>query len=228
MSNQYGPRITTDGLVLCLDASNSKSYPGSGTVWSDLSGNNNNGTLINGPVYSSENTKSILFDGLNDGVNLGNPALLDLNSNFTICSWSKATAFGGGSLGRIVARGTINTGGYAFYVDSSNSSIVFQIGRTSGGSTISVANTIVLNSWMFLAVTFSSTTTTIYKNNMIINQTSTNPATSVATNFVIGNRDPGYDRGFSGNIAIIQFYNQVLSSGAILQNYNATKGRFGL
>ena len=230
MSYQNGPRIVTRGLVLCLDASNSKSYSGTETTWNDLSGNNNHGTLLSGPAYSGSNNGSLVFDSINDAVNLGNPTQLDLNSGFSICAWIRPSSFGQGALGRIVARGTINTGGYAFYLDNStsNNAITFQIGRSSGGTLVSASNVISLNIWMFFAVTLSETTTTMYKNNTIINQTTTTPATSVATNFVIGNRDPGYDRGFGGSIAIVKFYNQVLSSSEILQNYNALKGRFGL
>jgi len=66
MSISYNPRIVTDGLVLCLDVGNTKSYPGSGTTWTDLSGNGNNGTLTNGPTYSSSNGGSLVFDGTND------------------------------------------------------------------------------------------------------------------------------------------------------------------
>jgi hypothetical protein len=51
MSLIHSPRIVTDGLVLCLDAGNPKSYTGSGTTWTDLSGNGNNGTLTNSPTY---------------------------------------------------------------------------------------------------------------------------------------------------------------------------------
>jgi hypothetical protein len=54
MAISYNPRIVTDGLVLALDAGNPKSYPGSGTTWTDLSGNGNNGTLVNGVGYNSE------------------------------------------------------------------------------------------------------------------------------------------------------------------------------
>ena len=66
MAISYNPRIVTDGLVLALDAGNPKSYPGSGTTWTDLSGNGNNGTLTNGPTYSSANGGSIVFDGVDD------------------------------------------------------------------------------------------------------------------------------------------------------------------
>lgn len=72
MALAHNPKIVTDGLVLCLDAANPKSYPGSGTVWSDLSGNGNNGTLVNGVGYNSNNGGYLTFDGSNDGGGSGN------------------------------------------------------------------------------------------------------------------------------------------------------------
>ena len=65
MTLQHSPRIITDGLVLCLDAANKLSYPGSGDVWTDLAGSNN-GALTNGPTFSSANGGNINFDGTND------------------------------------------------------------------------------------------------------------------------------------------------------------------
>lgn len=58
MAAHGGPNIVEDGLVLYLDAANKKSYPGSGTVWKDLSGNGNDGTLTNGPTFGSTNLGS--------------------------------------------------------------------------------------------------------------------------------------------------------------------------
>ena len=66
MATNYSPSIVTDGLVLCLDAANTKSYPGSGTTWTDISGRGNNGTLTNGPTFSSDDGGSIVVDGSND------------------------------------------------------------------------------------------------------------------------------------------------------------------
>ena len=63
-----GPEINESGLVLCLDAGNTKSYPGSGTAWTDLSGRGNTGTLVNGPTYSSVNGGSLSFNGSNQYV----------------------------------------------------------------------------------------------------------------------------------------------------------------
>ena len=62
MAYRNGPKIVTDGLVLCLDAAIGKSYPGSGTTWYDLSGNGNNVSLINGPVFNTNNKGSFVFD----------------------------------------------------------------------------------------------------------------------------------------------------------------------
>ena len=69
MSINYNPRIVTDGLVLLLDAGNTKSYPGTGTTWTDISRNGNNGTLTNGPTFDSANGGSLVFDGVDDYVN---------------------------------------------------------------------------------------------------------------------------------------------------------------
>ena len=66
----------TGGPVLCLDAGSRLSYPGSGTTWTDLSGNGNTGTLVNGPTYSSANSGAIVFDGVNDIVSIGDVATL--------------------------------------------------------------------------------------------------------------------------------------------------------
>ena len=68
MSVRYNTSIVTDGLVLCLDAGNRKSYVGTGVTWTDLSGRGNTGTLTNGPTYNSVNGGSIDLDGTNDYV----------------------------------------------------------------------------------------------------------------------------------------------------------------
>ncbi len=71
MSFVHSPKIVTDGLVLALDAGNTKSYTSGSTTWFDKSGNANNGTLTNGPTFSSANGGSIVFDGVDDRVEFG-------------------------------------------------------------------------------------------------------------------------------------------------------------
>jgi hypothetical protein len=67
MSNNYGPRIVTDGLVLCLDAADRNSYPGSGSTWYDLSGNNYNGT-ISGATFTTFNNNGVFYFYQNDSI----------------------------------------------------------------------------------------------------------------------------------------------------------------
>ena len=85
-----GP-IITSGLVLFLDAGNTSSYPGSGTTWTDLSGNGNNGTLTNGPTYTSSNGGAIVFDGINDFVNSGSS--ISLPGDISVFAWVYASSF---------------------------------------------------------------------------------------------------------------------------------------
>ena len=92
MGVTYNPKIVTDGLVLALDAANVKSYPGSGTTWTDMSGNGNNVTLTNGPTFSSDNGGSIVFDGVNDTATLSNPSTL---SNYTLSLWINIISYSG-------------------------------------------------------------------------------------------------------------------------------------
>ena len=85
----HSPRIITDGLVLCLDAASKRSYPGTGTTWTDLKGSNN-GTLTNGPTFNTGNGGSIVFDGANDYTNLGNilnDVFAGVDKKFSIMSW---------------------------------------------------------------------------------------------------------------------------------------------
>jgi hypothetical protein len=89
MATRYSPAIVTSGLVLCLDAANRKSYSGTGTTWSDLSGNNYNGTLTNGPTFNGANGGSIVFDSTDDFVNVGNIGTI---TSFTVLVWCYPTS----------------------------------------------------------------------------------------------------------------------------------------
>ena len=91
MASKSGPDIIEDGLVLCLDAASKRSYPGTGTVWTDLKGGNN-GTLTNGPTFDAGNGGSIVFDGSNDQVIGTNSELLSFgdgsnDSPFSLSCW---------------------------------------------------------------------------------------------------------------------------------------------
>lgn len=76
MAFSFSPRAVTNGLILSLDAANTRSYPGSGTVWTDLSRSGINGTLTNGPTFNTANGGNIVLDGTDDYVNCSNSSTI--------------------------------------------------------------------------------------------------------------------------------------------------------
>ena len=98
MAFNNGPKIITDGLVLCLDASDRNSYPGSGTTWYDVSSKNNDSSLANGPTYSSANGGSIVLDGTNDLVYAPSCNTLGSLQNQALEIWVKSPGLGSGKV----------------------------------------------------------------------------------------------------------------------------------
>ena len=227
MSYNNGPKIVTNGLVLCLDAGNNKSYPSSGTNWNDLSGNNNNGTLTNGPTFTGSFGGSIVFDGTNDYVSSFPTQISGVGSK-TVSAWIKINKTSRVGLAGI-RDGTSQTGW------------VFTVNRTTygnltyfhtGGSTLEVAAGIITNTWYNVCVTYNLTSTTaiLYLNGVQIGSSSTSFTAITPSSFkgVIGDEDSAFSTPFGGNIAQVSIYNRALSASEILQNFNATKARFSL
>ena len=224
-----GQKIVTNGLVLNHDAAQLRSYPTTGTVITDLSGNNNNGTLINGVGFNSGNGGSLVFDGLNDYVQTSiNP--ISNNSSFTIETWVKFTNFNNGIFKPIVDCGNIGSGLVGYTLSKNNSNNLY-IGINNGY--VSISNAIVNNTWCHIIATANKITNyemKIYVNGILGTQngsatisTLTNSQTSIRimSNYVSINY-------FQGNVSQTQIYNRALSAQEVLQNYNATKARFGL
>jgi hypothetical protein len=222
MGVSYNPKIVTNGLVLALDAGNTKSYPGSGTTWTDLSGNGNTGTLINGPVYNSANGGTIIFDGANDYVEGTN---ISLSNAFTISTWVRHTTLSSvqqryltliGEVGVIRYDGPNGAGQLHFYI------------KTSGTLKLNlrVNNSLQVNTWYYIVGTWDGTTSRLYKN-----------ASEIGTNVPGGTLDGGnltYNIGgigsetINGNIAQASIYNRALTAAEIQQNFNALRGRYGI
>jgi len=215
-----GPKIVTSGLVLALDAADKLSYPGTGTTWRDLSGNNNTGTLTNGPTFSAANMGSIVFDGTNDYVS-GNLTTL---SDWTISIWYYSNDITTNSVYYPVG-GTSSSNGLGFggnfNVNTQNRWYFFD-----GSNELSHANpNIVINKWYNLVVTKSSTSYNLYTNSLL--SLSTTGINLSLTQYNLGRRGDGLWY-VNGRIAGTLFYNRALSATEVLQNYNVTKYRFGL
>ena len=217
-----GPKIVTSGLVLTLDAADKLSYPGTGTTWRDLSGNNNTGTLTNGPTFNAANMGSIVYDGVDDTVTL---SLVSSNvNNVTTEVWFKAITLpgdrglflngNGGSSGYGLQFGACGTAGTTLYV-------------FFGGVSCNVVSysTLVTNTW-YQAV-YTRTTTPSTSNILYINGTSVSTNTSANPNSPSGATYVGHS-AYNGYISVVRHYNRTLNASEILQNFQATRARYGL
>ena len=234
MSTQYSPRIVTDGLIMALDAANTKSYPDAGVNWTDLAGNGINGVLTNGPYYDSANGGCIVFagsaDGGNDGILISNTALLSVDQH-TISCWNYSTNYAHlGFMFEKTTNGTVNTQYSLFYA---NATMIY---RTYGLSTVNLNTTTitagVINSqWNNIVATYDGTNKRIYVNGVLANTSGTLTGTVVqnttgAAYIGIYGNFGGYP--FNGKVSQTSVYDRALSFAEIKNNYNAMKGRYGL
>jgi hypothetical protein len=228
MAFNYSPKIVTDGLVLALDAANPNSYVSGSTSWRDISRGGNNGTLINGPTYSSTNGGSIVFDGTNDYV-LANltPLGLNVQGPYTFNCFLKYNTLSGGVRNPITLS---NTGSSSFQFGYINGNpIVWKY----GGTTITTFTPPPVGTLHYITCTVTTGSVNIYING-ILNATTNNPNLQTGNlNSLIcsgywasGVIDPS--SVFNGNIYNISLYNKILTPTEVLQNYNTTKTRFGL
>jgi hypothetical protein len=238
MSYSNGPRIVTDGLILYLDAANSKSYPGTGTLWNDLSGNNNTGTLTNGPTFSSANKGSIVFDGSDDVVN-GTIAGSIFAGNFTQSAW--VYKLNANQIWQGVFTNSSPQTNNTYLMTFGNGSVTApfnsvganQVGVAENGIFLDIGTHI--NKWLYIIMTKSSSTLNIYcyKDGSLLQNSGT--ITWNGGNFATTNNyqlarhwSAGGVIPLQGNISQVSIYNRALSPNEVSQNYNATKGRYSL
>ena len=220
------PQIIT-GTKLYLDAANKSSYPGTGTTWTDLSGNSNNGTLTNGPTFDSANEGSILFDGVNDVVTCGNAASLSFSTNITVLVWLKTShtsTFRG-----IVDKGRDNYGAWSLVIGETANKATFKCRIASTNRSVTAANNYSNNIWNQIAATFNGSTLSIYLNDKLDNSASFSGSIGTNSESVrVGSSSDGFAASVDGNISFVQIFDRALSAVEILQNYNALRTRYNL
>ena len=205
-----GPHIITDGLVLYLDAANTKSYQSGSATWLDKSGNNYNGTLTNGPTFSSTNGGSIVFDGTNDYVPL--TGTISLGNTFTIVSWVNPTALGSTyNVYGCVANGSDNWFGIGGSVVNLRGTEIADVNNFDVNGT----TTLTTGRWYQIAATVNISTATVYLNGMFEN--SAVKAFTIGSWNAAGSNDIGRRGGinqnfFNGAISTVQAYSRVLSA----------------
>jgi hypothetical protein len=216
MAAHAGPNIIEEGLVLCLDAGNERSYPGTGTTWYDLSGNGNNGTLVNGVTYNSQNGGVLQFDGVNDEISITGPNLV--STNYTVIGGSR---YSGSTRKRIISGGSNN----------------WLLGHWSGGSerhyavgwiTSSSGGANDLN-WRIYTGTGNISSDQYYF--WINDSIHTGPSTGGSqgpNGFRLGRYYGNTTEYSTGQISFLLAYNKILTNDEIKQTYAALRGRFGI
>jgi len=227
MSVAGGPDLIQDGLVLCLDAANTKSYPGSGTTWKDLSDNNNHVNLVNGPAFSAESQGCFIFDGTNDyGATNSAPTLNMGGKSFTADVWLAVTSFS--SAERMILEYNVwgNSGTYQL-TSYGNLIIINFVGTSQAGYTYTPFTTGV---WLNFVGVFDNANNFRYiyiNGSRLATASTTEEIASAVSSLYIGSRGGG-SLFLPCKMSSIKMYNRALSDAEILQNYNATKGRFRL
>ena len=244
MATKGGPTVVTDGLVLSLDAANSRSYPGSGTTWNSLVGNSV-GTLTNGPTFSTDKYGSIVFDGTNDHVQLSNPTIVTGGVG-SIEAIAKPTT---NTIGGVIGWGDNGTSNYGIVsignaTSTYSDEVITYVNLSPGVEDLvifgrdSIGGTNQLNDGKYhhIVVVIDGVENTIYLDGVKMPTISITTGNATSQYFLkmttlsslrIGNST--YNNGhipFTGEIPLVQFYNRGLTSDEVMQNYNALKQRF--
>ena len=220
MSLNHSPSIVTDGLVLCLDAANKRSYTGTGTTWSDLTSNNFDGTLVNGPTFVLDGYISYFqFDGTDDRADFSylQPAY-QTTTDFTWCLWYNPNT---NNTDRIIIGNRHNSAG-------SDSPRVFNK-LTSKQFEFYPTNVIVASlagQWQ-QAILVKNQTNLYYYRNGELKGSATSSATSSQTHpFFIGG-DSGISNEYANvKVSLLQIYDIAFNEDQVRQNYEATVGRY--
>jgi hypothetical protein len=227
MGIAYNPKIVTDGLVLCLDAANTKSYSGTGTSWTDLSGNGNTGTLTNGPTYNSSNLGFFQFV-TNNFAAIPNNVALDTQTP-TVEVWVKTNATT--QNGFWFEKGTVNSQ-YSLFQAGGNILWRMIIGGSIRNLTTTTATYMNTSNWYQVVGTYTSGTRRLYINGVLVNfDTQTGTIETNSGGMSIGvyggfNGSRGYY--YNGNLSSCKVYNRALTAEEIQQNFQATRGRYGI
>jgi hypothetical protein len=220
--------IITRGLVLHLDASALESYPRNGTTWYDISGNNNHGTLTNGPTFSNDNQGYIDFDGSNDYVTIPDSSNWDFGTGeFSIEMWiylnGAQPANYSGYIGTFQSKWPASG-----WVIMNSPGTNMRSYSNDGTYETTISTNVTLNAWNHIVLTKVSNTGYMYVNG---SSNGTQDWTSRAFNntgnpLLIGAGSADYSKI---RMASVKIYKGVgFTSGMITHNYNTQKGRFGL
>jgi len=242
MGLAHSPRIVTDGLVLCLDAANPKSYPGTGSTWFDLSGNERNATLFNGVSFSNEKNGCLDFNTTNDSYAIIphdteiSEQVFGASTNFALCGWFVVDSYRNyATLLQKAIAGSYSNSTNGIWMEANNEILGISASNVGGnptGSIIRVYYNATPGQWYNVVWTGNGTTASLYINANLIGSVLFSDLTVARSEngspITIGRRSMSNTPELDGRIAHISAYNKGLSEYEVQQNFNALRGRFGL
>ena len=237
MALAHSPKIVTDGLILNLDAANTKSYPGSGSTWTDLSKENNHATLSNFSV-GNLNGGTLTADGANSFAEINAAASLQ-PASITIEAMVKPI-YNGQNYANVISYPPNDDAHqspwmiYAIYLQHVNGNITGRpiVTRIGGTSQTSAGGIFDWDTWVHLVVSFHNQTVKFYRDGSLHSSHTISPSVINYSGYenqnVFIGQNPSGSEDFEGEYSNIRLYNRALTDKEVLQNFNALKGRFGL
>ncbi len=224
MGTNYNPQIVTSGLVFCVDAANPKSYPGSGNTWIDLS-NGNNSTLANTPSYNSANGSFTFNGGATDQYVTGNLATIAVGSNVTTEAFVKLNTVSGVKNIFTIGRSAVS---FSYGMVINNNSFRFR--NSNNDHIFSSPTTLTTGVWYHLVLSSTATETTGYVNGVSQGTTAHVVTNNAIPEYCISRRALNDASEYmNGEISLVRiYYNKAFTQNEVLQNFNATRGRFNI
>lgn len=225
MGIAYNTSIVRDGLALHLDAANVKSYPGTGTAWTDLSGNGRTATLFNSPSYDTSNGGNLTFDGVNDYATVGQINELQGNNPWSLEMWVNVNSSetGTGRKGWLFWEGP-NTQTSNQLISASVTGGALEVAHWTTDTTYANA-TINFGQWSCFTVTFDGTTEYVYKNSVQVGSRNITLSVTLGDIYLGSRVGMEYLNVKYGNFKI---YTRALSASEVKQNFEAHRGRYGV
>lgn len=224
---------TTSGSVLYLDAGNTASYAGSGTTWTDLSGNGNNATLTANmaSIYSSTNggyfdfpDNSTYFGTVTQATSINNAYVGDFTMDMWITMDTLSASDWQGPFGKP------NFSKMAFIINTSAPTDIGQVRWYINGTEYNFANKLTLSAgvWMNLTWVRSGSTLTMYKNTTSFGSVTVSGNLSNTDNLIIGKPWTDTNYPLDGKMSVFTVYNRALSIDELTNNYNVIRTRYGI
>ena len=237
MGTSYNPRIVTDGLVLCVDAANKRSYPGAGTTWTDLSKEGNNATLYNSPSFTNNNSGGLVFDGTNQYFMTDLNTIGQADTSFTFGGYFYNTTNTHSSNNRFIFSNYVTSSHNGFFaITTYTSTPILRLWmRDSSRGNNTASNGIVPQVGVWYHVmgvrNHSNSTAQFYVDGELIHNYSYSGSAAVtdgasSNSYFGGVLHNGSSQIMPATVSSVQLYNRALTPDEIRQNYLATKGRY--